>query len=85
MTRMHSQLTAAAQGNSIRSASIAPLDILTLLLGIGVATADLMTGHRNHTLNNSLACLIVVDILQVIPSSPNSLLCCMCMASAAST
>ena len=62
-------LLAPCQGNSIRTTSVSSLDLLTLGLGLTVATLDLLSLHQNFTLNNAVACLIVADILQV---------CCTC-------
>lgn len=52
-------------GASVTDVSWAPIDILTLLVGLTAATIDLRSGHTNFSLNNLLACLIATDILQV--------------------
>lgn len=52
-------------GQSITDAKLAVADILTVILGFGLATADAMSNHSNFTLNNLIACLIATDILQV--------------------
>lgn len=40
-------------------------DVAALALGVCAASADLLAGHTNFTLNNLLACLIAIDILGV--------------------
>ena len=52
-------------GASVTDVSWAPIDALTLLVGLAAATIDLRSGHTNFSLNNLLACLIATDILQV--------------------
>ena len=52
-------------GDSITDASLAPSDVLTVLVAIAAATIDLRAGHQNFTLNNMIACLVATDILQV--------------------
>ena len=52
-------------GASVTDVSWAPIDALTLLMGLAAATIDLRSGHTNFSLNNLLACLIATDILQV--------------------
>ena len=52
-------------GESITDASLAPSDVLTVLVAIAAATIDLRAGHQNFTLNNMIACLVATDILQV--------------------
>ncbi len=37
---------------------MAPSDILAVLLGLGVASAELASNHNSFTLNNIVACLI---------------------------
>lgn len=53
-------------GESITDASLAPSDILTVLVAIAAATIDLRAGHQNFTLNNMIACLVATDILQLL-------------------
>ena len=52
-------------GDSITDASLAPSDIITVLVAVAAATIDLRAGHQNFTLNNMIACLVATDILQV--------------------
>lgn len=44
----------------------APTDILALVFAIGLATAELSSHHTNFTLNNTIACLVATDILQLV-------------------
>jgi len=45
---------------------VTPAQIVGLLAGLALATADLQAGHQNFTLNNAIACFIVSDFLSVI-------------------
>lgn len=37
-----------------------------MALALGLASAELASGHTNFTLNNLVACLVATDILQLI-------------------
>ncbi|PNH00622.1 Minor histocompatibility antigen H13, partial [Tetrabaena socialis] len=53
-------------GSSITKPEIAPTDVLAVALALGLASAELSSGHTNFTLNNLIATLIASDILQLI-------------------
>eukprot|EP00198_Chlamydomonas_reinhardtii_P000945 XP_001690280.1 signal peptide peptidase-like protein [Chlamydomonas reinhardtii] len=53
-------------GNSIRQAELAPTDIMSVALALGLSSAELASGHSNFTLNNLIATLVATDILQLI-------------------
>ena len=42
------------------------MDLVALGLGLWLATADFQSGHSNFTLNNLIATLIAVDVLQLV-------------------
>ncbi|KAF5836765.1 signal peptide peptidase-like protein [Dunaliella salina] len=52
------------QGKPVTRAEISPADILSVVGGLGLATAHLFS--QNWTLNNLMACLIASDILQLV-------------------
>ena len=52
-------------GKDLAETGLSLPDLLALGIGVGAASADLLSGHSNFTLNNLLACLIAVDILGV--------------------
>ena len=52
-------------GKDLADEGITASDIAALLIGIAAASADVLCGHSNFTLNNLLACLIAVDLLGV--------------------
>lgn len=45
----------------------APSDVLAISVAVGLSTANLI--HPTYTLNNTMACLIASDILQLVRSS----------------
>ncbi|KAG2447563.1 hypothetical protein HYH02_007487 [Chlamydomonas schloesseri] len=53
-------------GNSITQAELAPTDIVSVALALGLSSAELASGHSNFTLNNLIATLVATDILQLI-------------------
>lgn len=54
------------KGNDVKELTIAPSDILSVLLSVGLVSAEVASNHTNHTLNNLVACLIATDILQLV-------------------
>ena len=46
--------------------SVTPSQILGVVFGVALASADARAGHLNFTLNNAIACFIVTDFLSVI-------------------
>ncbi|GLC34018.1 hypothetical protein PLESTM_000144600 [Pleodorina starrii] len=54
------------EGGSITKAELAPTDILSVCLALGLSTAELISGHSSFTLNNLVATLVATDILQLI-------------------
>eukprot|EP00884_Botryococcus_braunii_P012309 jgi/Botrbrau1/21079/Bobra.0144s0077.1 len=59
-------LTDTTTGQAMKSAELAPSDVLAALLGLAAASGDLVAHHSNFTLNNLLACAIVTDLLQLL-------------------
>ncbi|KAG2425833.1 hypothetical protein HXX76_013458 [Chlamydomonas incerta] len=53
-------------GHSITRAELAPTDIVSVALALGLSSAELASGHSNFTLNNLIATLVATDILQLI-------------------
>lgn len=55
-----------SSGNSIESLPLYSTDVLVSILGLTLATVDLLSHHGNFTVSNTIACLIAADILQLI-------------------
>jgi minor histocompatibility antigen H13 len=55
-----------AQERPITQGGLALTDIVVVLGGLALASADLATHHGNFTLNNTIACLVAADILQLV-------------------
>ena len=55
-----------SEGNTIESLPLFSSDIAVSILGLTLATLDLVSHHGNFTVSNTIACLIAADILQLI-------------------
>lgn len=53
-------------GEKVTSLPLYLTDILVVVLGISLATLDMISHHGNFTVNNLIACLIAADIMQLI-------------------
>lgn len=53
-------------GEKVTSLPLYLTDVLAVVLGISLATLDLLSHHGNFTVNNLIACLIAADIMQLI-------------------
>eukprot|EP00775_Hariotina_reticulata_P010035 gene10035-10191_t len=54
------------QGGSVQNVLISPADVAAVLLGMGLATYELLGHHTNFTLNNMVACLVATEILALV-------------------
>ena len=55
-----------AQEQPITHGDLALTDLIVLVGGLALASADLAAHHGNFTLNNTIACLVAADILQLV-------------------
>lgn len=53
-------------GDTVTEVDVSPFDLVALGIGLCLATADFQCGHANFTLNNLIATLIAVDVLQLV-------------------
>jgi hypothetical protein len=53
-------------GATVTEVDVSPFDAVALGIGLCLATADFQSGHANFTLNNLIATLIAVDVLQLV-------------------
>jgi len=53
-------------GDMVTEVDVSPFDLVALGIGLCLATADFQSGHANFTLNNLIATLIAVDVLQLV-------------------
>ena len=53
-------------GRPLTMVQLSPTDLVVAAAGIALATADLAAHHGNFTLNNTIACLVASDILQLL-------------------
>lgn len=53
-------------GTPVTSGPLALSDIVVAVAGVALASADLAAHHGNFTLNNTIACLVAADILQLL-------------------
>lgn len=53
-------------GADITDVTLAPSDFAAVALALGLATAELASGHTSFSLNNLIACLVATDILQLL-------------------
>jgi minor histocompatibility antigen H13 len=56
----------AATGEPVVELPVSVAAAVACALGVAAATADVVCGHSNHTLNNFLACCIAADFLSLL-------------------
>lgn len=55
-----------AQGDALQSFTLSLTDALVACVALAMSTTDLLAHHGNFTVNNTIACLIAADILQLL-------------------